>query len=175
LRRSSGRAFGVEDMADIDITAVDHIYVAVSDIEQSGRFYDKVMRLLNFRKGTKPIAGERHLHYFNRVTQYTIRAARSERKTHDPYGPGLHHLCFRVETTEEVDLVVEELGKLGIAATAARYYPEYAPDYYATFFTDPDGIRLEIVAMRKLRQLVKEHWDQLTEFEDPLTKAGLLK
>ena len=45
---------------------------------------------------TAPIAGERHLHYFNRVTQYSIRPARSA-GPHDPYRPGLHHLCFDVE------------------------------------------------------------------------------
>lgn len=144
-------------------------------MERSEQFYDKVMRLLNFRKGTKPIAGERHLHYFNRVTQYTIRSARSGQRAHDPYSPGLHHLCFRVETKGEVDVVATELGKLGIPAAAPQYYPEYAPDYYATFFNDPDGIRLEVVAMRKLRRLVKDHWDELTEFEDPVGKAGFLK
>jgi hypothetical protein len=67
------------------------------------------------------------------------------------------------------------LGKLGIVATAPRYYPEYAPDYYATFFEDPDGIRLEVVAMRELRRLLKVHWHELTEFEDPLKKAGLVR
>ena len=162
-------------MAEIDVTAIDHIYVAVSDIERSERFYDRVMRLFNFRKGTKPIAGEKHLHYFNRVTQYSIRPARPERTSHDPYSPGLHHLCFRVETASEVDAAARELGKLGIAATAPRYYPQYAPDYYATFFEDPDGIRLEVVAMTTMRQLVKAHWHELIEFENPLTKAGLVK
>ena len=29
----------------------------------------------------------------------------------------------------------------GIAATDAKLYPIYAPDYWATCFTDPDGIR----------------------------------
>jgi catechol 2,3-dioxygenase-like lactoylglutathione lyase family enzyme len=166
---------GVENVTNINVTAVDHVYVAVSDIERSERFYDNVMRLLNFRKGTKPIAGEKHLHYFNRVTQYSIRPAHSEGKSHDPYSPGLHHLCFRVESTEEVDVAATELGKLGIVATAPRYYPEYAPDYYATFFEDPDGIRLEVVAMRELRRLLKVHWHELTEFEDPLKKAGLVR
>jgi hypothetical protein len=67
------------------------------------------------------------------------------------------------------------LNTLGISATEPRYYPEYSDDYYATFFCDPDGIRLEIVAMRKLRRLIRDHWDKLTEFEDPVAKAGLLK
>ena len=33
-----------------------------------------------------------------------------------------------------------------------RLYPEYAPDYYATFFSDPDGIRLEITNYRQERR-----------------------
>jgi len=48
------------------------------------------------------------------------------------------------------------------------------PDYYATFFSDADGLRLEIVAHRRMRSLVREHWGELTEFEDPLRKAGLV-
>lgn len=161
-------------MSEINVTAIDHIYVAVSDLARAERFYDQVMRLLNFRKGTKPIAGEKHCHYFNPVTQYSIRAAKTPAGKHDPYSPGLHHYCFRVGSRAEVDAVAGGLRALGIEASAPRYYPEYAPDYYATFFADPDGIRLEVVAMRKLRALVRDHWQELTEFEDPLVKAGLV-
>jgi catechol 2,3-dioxygenase-like lactoylglutathione lyase family enzyme len=151
---------------------IDHIYVAVSDLARSEAFYDRVMRFLGFKKGTFPIAGERHLHYFNRAMQYTIRQAKSG-GPHDPYRPGLHHLCFRVASREQVDEAAAGLQALGVAATAPAPYPEYAADYYATFFEDPDGIRLEIVALRKGRILVRDHWDKLTEFEDPVRKAGL--
>lgn len=153
------------------VTTVDHVYVAVRDLDRSEPFYDDVMRLLGFRKGTTPIAGERHAHYFNRVMQYTIRPARGG--VHDPYAPGLHHLCFRVATRGEVDAVAAALVARGIAAASApRLYPEYAEDYYATFFTDPDGIRLEVCAERWLRTAVRERWTELTEFENPVTKAG---
>jgi len=156
------------------VTGVDHVYVAVSDLARSERFYDGVMRVLGFRKGTNPIAGERHLHYFNPATQYTIRPAKPGAGPHDPYHPGLHHLCFRVPERVDVDTAAQALCKIGVEATHPKLYPEYAPDYYATFFEDPDGIRLEIVADRKMRKLVREHWDELTEFENPLTKAGLI-
>ncbi|TMA78177.1 MAG: bleomycin resistance protein [Deltaproteobacteria bacterium] len=156
-----------------DVIAVDHVYVAVRDFERSVRFYDAVMRLLGFRKGTSPIAGEPHAHYFNRITQYTIRPARGA-DGHDPYRPGLHHLCFRVAAHTDVDAIVAALRGVGVEVTVPALYPEYAPDYYATFFTDPDGIRLEVVAHRHLRSLVRDHWDELTEFEDPLRTAGLL-
>lgn len=159
--------------AVVDVTAVDHVYVAVRDLARSVAFYDRVMRLLGFKKGTSPIGGEPHAHYFNRVTQYTIRPARGE-GAHDPYRPGLHHLCFRVATRADVDTAAAALRARGVDASEPATYPEYAPDYYATFFSDPDGIRLEIVAHRRMRSLVHDHWDELTEFEDPVRKAGLL-
>ena len=74
----------------------------------------------------------------------------------------------------DVDAPARGLRALGVAATEPRLYPEYAPDYYATFFSDADGLRLEIVAHRRMRSLVREHWGELTEFEDPLRKAGLV-
>lgn len=157
----------------IEVGAVDHVYVAVSDLARAEAFYDPVMRLLGFKKGVFPIAGERHLHYFNPVTQYTIRPARGT-DPHDPYRPGLHHLCFRVASPNQVDEAAAGLRALGVAATAPTLYPEYAVDYYATFFEDPDGIRLEIVALRRARILVRDNWEKLTEFEDPLRKAGLV-
>jgi glyoxylase I family protein len=156
----------------IEVGAVDHVYVAASDLARSEVFYDAVMRLLGFKKGTVPVGGERHLHYFNRVTQYTIRPAKTAGR-HDPYRPGLHHLCFRVASREQVDEAAAGLRALGVEATAAALYPEYAADYYATFFEDPDGIRLEIVALRQGRILVRDRWAELTEFEDPVRKAGL--
>jgi catechol 2,3-dioxygenase-like lactoylglutathione lyase family enzyme len=158
----------------LEVVALDHIYVSVRDLAASEAFYDPVMRLLDFRKGTAPIAGEPHLHYFNRALQYTIRPARSKER-HDPYRAGLHHVCLRVASRADVDATARSLRALGIEATDPRTYPEYAPDYYATFFEDPDGIRLEVVAEMERRRFVRQHWDELTEFENPLSKAGLLR
>jgi len=42
-----------------------------------------------------------------------------------------------------------------------EYYPEYAPDYFAVFFSDPDGLRLEITDYRRERRLRHDHWDDL--------------
>ena len=156
----------------IEVGGVDHLYVTVTDLTRSETFYDGVMRLLGFKKGTVPIAGEPHRHYFNQVTQYSLRPAKSP-GPHDPYAAGLHHLCFRVADRAQVDEAADGLVALGIAATTPKLYPEYADDYYATFFEDPDGLRLEVVALRRGRILVRDNWAKLTEFEDPVRKAGL--
>ena len=36
---------------------------------------------------------------------------------------------------------------------------EYAPDYYATFFEDPDGIRLKVMNFREIGRKVMYNWE----------------
>ena len=170
----SSRGRTVADQTTIETVGLDHFYLSVSDMAASERFYDGVMRLLGFKKGTNPIAGEPHVHYYNRTMQITLRPARSGTE-HDAYRPGLHHFCMRVMTTEEVDQVTTGLRGLGIRPSPPRHYPQYDPDYYAVFFEDPDGIRIEVVAEYRRRRLIRDNWDKLDEFEDPLVKAGLLE
>ena len=67
------------------------------------------------------------------------------------------------------------LGALQVRPSPPRHYPQYDPDYYAVFFEDPDGIRIEVVAEYRRRRLIRDNWDKLDEFEDPLVKAGLLE
>ena len=157
----------------VEVSGIDHIYLAVADLKKSVAFYDPVMKMLGFRKGTLPIAGEPHAHYFNRATQISLRPARHAEVAHDPYAPGLHHLCLRVDGAVQVDEAARGLRAMGVDASEPKLYAEYAADYYATFFEGPDGIRLEIVAFRKLRRIIRDQWDKLTEFENPVSKAGL--
>jgi catechol 2,3-dioxygenase-like lactoylglutathione lyase family enzyme len=158
----------------IDVIALDHVYISVSDFERSQRFYDEVMKALGFYKGTLAIAGEPHAHYFNRVMQYSIRPAHGQHGKHDPYAPGVHHVCFQVKDRAAVDAATAALRQLGVEVSEPNEYPQYSPDYYACFFNDPDGIRLEIKARTKMRDDVVREWDRFTVFENPLAalKAG---
>ena len=58
-----------------------------------------------------------------------------------------------------VDRVARELREAGVEATEPRYYPEYAPDYYATFFEAPDGMRIEVMNFREIRRKVRYDWE----------------
>ena len=57
---------------------------------------------------------------------------------------GLHHLCLRARSPEDVDRCAGLLREMN--ATIARGPKEgpWAPGYYYVLFEDPDGIRLEV-------------------------------
>lgn len=152
----------------MEVIGLDHLYVTVSDFRRSERFYDALMERLGFRKGDTPIGGAPHAHYFNRHMQYSIRPAHDPSSRHDPYAPGLHHVCFQVRDRAAVDRAFGHCRELGIDASAPRLFPEYAPDYYATFFSDPDGVRLEIVARRSHRDAIVRDWDRFETFLNPV-------
>lgn len=143
----------------IDVLGFDHIYITVSDITRAEAFYDRVMPVLGFRKNSFTIGGDPHIQYFNRHFGYVIRPARSD-AAHNSYAPGLHHLCLRVDSVDEVVQAAILLRAAGIDASEAKRYEEYAPDYWATFFSDPDGIRLEITNYRQERRDRHDQWER---------------
>jgi catechol 2,3-dioxygenase-like lactoylglutathione lyase family enzyme len=143
----------------VEVIGIDHIYLAVRDLSQSSAFYDRVMVVLGYCKLESETGAEPHVHYYNRQFGFSLRPARVGTANHDPYAPGLHHLCFRVVDEQAVDRAVAELRAIGVEVTEPRYYPEYAADYYAAFFTDSDGIRLEITNFREIRRRRMFDWD----------------
>ena len=143
----------------VETIGVDHIYATVRDMDTSEEFYDRVMGVLGFRKGEGTIGGDPHLFYYNRNFVYSLRPARENTPDHDPYAPGLHHFCFRVVDEGVVDRAARKLREAGIEATEPRYYLEYGPDNYATFFEDPDGVRLEVMNFRELRRKLMYDWN----------------
>jgi glyoxylase I family protein len=143
-----------------EVIGIDHIYIAVTDLAKSEPFYDLVfMQTLGFRKNKFPLGDrdEPHIQYYNRHFGYVLRPARSL-KNHDPYSPGLHHFCLRVNSARQVHEIANQLRLAGIDATEAKLYPEYAADYVATFFDDPDGIRLEVTNYWQLRRERHDQW-----------------
>ena len=70
-------------------------------------------------------------------------------KSHDRYAPGLHHMAFHAESPEAVDRIHAAM----TASDATVLDPPtdysgqsgYSAGYYAAFYADPDGIKLEVV------------------------------
>jgi glyoxylase I family protein len=141
-----------------EVIGMDHIYIAVSNLQRSVNFYDIVMKVLGFKKNEFVLDGEKHVQYFNRHFGYVLRPARSLH-SYDCYSPGLHHFCMRVEDEDDVSQVAKRLKEQNIEVEGPRRYPQYAPDYFAVFFTDPDGIRLEVTNYRLERRERHDSWN----------------
>jgi glyoxylase I family protein len=146
---------------NVEVIGIDHIYIAVSNLERSEAFYDRVLPMLGFRKNTFMNEDDYHIQYYNRHFGFVLRPARTPNRTHDPLAPGLHHFCFRVEDQVAVDTIANSFREAGVVCSDPQLYPEYAPDYYAIFFSDPDGIRLEVTNYRDERRERFEKWDQI--------------
>ena len=119
------------------VVGIDHISVRVSDYEKSKAFYAKLFAFLGFELsddyGTT-------IGWTNGRTRYWIAPAEG-RKTHRIGDVGLHHYAFELRRRKDVDALQAflEKEKVRIVDPAAEYYD----DYYAIFFLDPDGLKLE--------------------------------
>jgi catechol 2,3-dioxygenase-like lactoylglutathione lyase family enzyme len=58
------------------------------------------------------------------------------------------HVCFKAASQEEVDAFhAEALAQGGTDDGPPGLRPEYMPNYYAAFVRDPDGNKIEAVAL----------------------------
>jgi catechol 2,3-dioxygenase-like lactoylglutathione lyase family enzyme len=57
---------------------------------------------------------------------------------------GLHHLCLRARSRQDVDRCAELLREIGATIVRGPLEGNWAPGYYYVLFEDPDGIRLEV-------------------------------
>jgi len=129
---------------------VSHIDLVVSSLERSLHFYKGLLEPLGYTVD-KQILGERgeEVHYLRGETirdAIGLRQSQSPRaESYDRYAVGLHHVAFEVPSREVVDERAAWLHEAGaeIESGPSEYF--YTPGYYAVFFLDPDGIKLEIL------------------------------
>ncbi|MEZ5003642.1 MAG: VOC family protein [Chitinophagales bacterium] len=125
---------------------IGHIILNVKDFEKSSGFYDVLAEALNFQanyihEGDWGIMKS----YRNGEHNFWIRYDKEAISNDFVRNVGLDHLAFRVESKDEVDVIYSTLLEKEVLITRApRNYPEYADQYYAFYFRDPDGIPLEI-------------------------------
>ncbi len=138
------------------LVGLGHLDLVCRDIDRSLAFYAAVLGPLGLESPV-PAEGERGetIHYLRFPVPGSgslgLRQAQAEQEFL-LYAPGFHHVSFVVETWEEVDAVHRAAEEAGADVLhPPRRWPEYHPDYYATFFLDPDGFRIEVAASRDSR------------------------
>ena len=129
-----------------------HLDLNVSDVSRSAAFYDRVLTHMGFTRVVDPSGEEAGFDWIapggTGISYFSlgIVPAKSRNKPHDRYAPGLHHLALKSETREAVDALHRTLLQMDAEILdAPAEYPQYGPGYYAVFFLDPDGLKLEYV------------------------------
>lgn len=123
-----------------------HIDLTVTDAAAAHRFYDAVLRFLGFVGGRSEGGNLGGWMLPRTGFNIALQPAKPEcaGTPHNRYAPGLHHLAFQAGSREDVDRMHELLLSLGatVLDPPGEYY---AGGYYAVFFADPDGLKLELV------------------------------
>jgi catechol 2,3-dioxygenase-like lactoylglutathione lyase family enzyme len=125
---------------------VQHIDLVVSSIERSLPFYRELLAPLGYHRISE-VEGERGetIWYLSGPgVAIGLREAQSEGR-HDRYSVGVHHIAFEAWSRGTVDERAKWLRERGAELESGPEEYAYVPGYYAVFFYDPDGIKLEIV------------------------------
>ena len=127
-------------------SGVHHIDLVVSSIERSLPFYRDLLAPLGYHRISEVVGerGETIWYLTGPAVAVGLRATQSE-GAHDRYRVGLHHLAFEAWSRAVVDERAAWLVGQGAEIESGPEEYAYSPGYYAVFFYDPDGIKLEIV------------------------------
>ena len=124
---------------------VHHVIVTVNDMARSGPFYDWLMPRLGYPTSWS-VGGNRG--FLSPAGSFWVKPADAKHAgdTFSKDRVGLCEIAFAAASREDVDALHRALVERGATILdPPREYPEYVPGYYAVFFTDPDGIKLELV------------------------------
>lgn len=135
---------------------VHHIDLTVKDAHKSRAFYESVLGFMGYRYASPisdvsdaaPNGYDFDLRVGDEFCSIGILSARGEsaERAHDRYSPGLHHIAWTAQSRADVDAMYAHLQALGATILdAPAEYPRYGAGYYAVFFADPDGLKLEYV------------------------------
>lgn len=127
----------------MEINGIAHTFVTVGDFARAREFYGKLLPFLGLKivmdiPGTYYGVGGR--------TGFAIREP-SDGRPPEPFDQnrvGLHHICFRARTRDDVDEAYAFLQQIDATIVHGPEEAIWAPGYYSVLFEDPDGIRLEI-------------------------------
>lgn len=139
---------------------LNHIDMSISDPARSIPFYAAFFEALGYKRwhydlpgftGPNPQRATWGIRYPNGASfGIEVRPSHGENRdrAYDRYAPGVHHMAFHAESPAAVDEVHEAMLAAGATVldppTDYSEHPAYSKGYYAVFFADPDGVKLEV-------------------------------
>jgi len=134
-------------------TGIHHVALTVNNWNTSRSFYSEVLGAM----GAKEVMGGVGAPHKQPNGRWCVFAgpgfmaslweARKELRNNSfqIYNVGLHHIAFSAASRDDVDALHDKLLTMGAdVLDPPQEYP-YVAGYYAVFFADPDGIKLEYV------------------------------
>ena len=130
--------------------SISHISLAVSDLERSTAFYDRVFEFIGFKRVEVPEATQQAMKtrlkaWVGPGYSISIRPSKGgfAHRAHDRNAPGSNHMAFSAEDRSDVEKMHELLKQMGATILDAPAEYPYARGYFAVYFTDPDGLKFE--------------------------------
>jgi catechol 2,3-dioxygenase-like lactoylglutathione lyase family enzyme len=122
------------------VVGIDHLVIRVSDYQRSKTFYSRLFAFLGFEVLDEY---DDAIGWTTGKTRFWIGPADAKGRKHKHRigDVGFHHYAFELRSRKDVDELQTFLKELG--ATIVDPADEYYDDYYAVFFLDPDGLKLE--------------------------------
>jgi glyoxylase I family protein len=129
---------------------ISHIALAVSDLERSTAFYDRVFEFIGFKRVEVPESTQNAMKtrlkaWVGPGYSISIRPSKGEfaHRLQDRNAPGSNHMAFTADDRSDVEKMFELLKEIGATVLDAPAEYPYAPGYFAVYFTDPDGLKFE--------------------------------
>jgi len=126
---------------------IDHISIAVRDLDRAARFYQAVLGAVGYEK---LVVRPRTIGFGKAYPEFWLNLRAIMAPVNGDCGT---HVGLRVRTIELVDAFhAAALAAGGSSDGAPGLRPQHGEGYYAAFVRDPDGNRIEAVTFLKAQE-----------------------
>ncbi|MGI9322203.1 MAG: VOC family protein [Pseudomonadales bacterium] len=129
----------------VEVNGIAHIQMTINNAKEGLPFWEKLCHFLDMKTLIK---NDTTIYCIGSRTGILVREAPKDKKqtTFDQDTSGLHHICFRARSNDDVDNIHDFVAN---ELNAKIVHPpedgsQFAPGYYSVLFEDPDGIRIEV-------------------------------
>jgi glyoxylase I family protein len=127
------------------MAGIDHAIITVNNYEQSCRFYGWLMPKIGYTGGEHDYGTMKG--WTGKGMSFWVKKAdvRFASDTFNKDRVGLCEIAFKGDNRAQIDALAKDIEAQGGKILDSPKEYDYAPGYYAVFFSDPDGIKLEVV------------------------------
>lgn len=128
--------------------AIDHMIINCNKYDRAIDFYSWLLPKIGYPKS---VSHPGTTGWFGSSGSFWIRQSdpRFKQEAFDRHRVGLCEIAFVAESREQINQLAKELEAHGGAILDPPQEYAYLPGYYALFFADPDGLKLELVNVKR--------------------------